>query len=363
MSSRRLLISHSRPTVEADDVAAVGRVLSSRDLAQGREVQAFEAEMAAYLGLPGGVATSSGTAALHLALLALRVGPGTEVLVPSYTCVAVLHAVHMTGAQPRIVDSEPYGVNMWAHDAARHVTPAARAVILPHMFGQVAAVEAIRELGVPIIEDCAQALGARRQGKPVGTMGDLTILSFYATKMITTGEGGMVLSRRADVLADVRDRRDYDARHDYRLRFNYKMSDLQAALGRSQLRKLDRFLHRRRVLTRHYYGALDGVAPAYTPPDDESGCYRYVIRVSDVDGFITAMRENGVECKRPVFRPLHALMNGSVCPHAEQVFRCAVSLPLYPSLSDDVAAAIGYLAAGLAGPQQAPVATVVQPVR
>lgn len=348
MPSRRLVIPHSRPTVAAEDVAAVSRVLKSGNLAQGREVQAFEEEMAATLGLQGGVATSSGTAALHLALLALGLGPGAEVLIPSYTCVAVLHAVHLAGARPRIVDCEPGGVNMWAHDAARQATPATRAVILPHMFGQVAPVEEFHSLGVPVIEDCAQALGAQYRGRPAGSTGDVTVLSFYATKMITTGEGGMVLSRSAPLLAEARDRRDYDGRQDYRQRFNYKMSDVQAALGRSQLRKLSRFVNRRRAIARRYHAALESATQCYTPPDEQAGCYRYVVHVSDVDGFASEMLRHGVECKRPVYQPLHTVVGAQSCSNADRVFQHALSLPLYPSLSDDDAAAIGQLAAGLA---------------
>ncbi len=344
-----ILIPHSRPTIEADDIAAVGAVLASGFLAQGKEVRAFEEEMAAFLGLRGGIATSSGTAALHLALLALGVGQGAEVLVPSYTCVALLHAVHLAGARPRIVDVEPEGVNMWVEDAARHVSLATAAIIVPHMFGEVASVEALRMLGVPIIENCAQALGATLQGKPVGSFGDLTVLSFYATKMMTTGEGGMLLSRSQDLLAEVRDLRDYDGRSDYRLRFNYKMTDMQAALGRSQLRKLPRFLDQRRAVARSYHAALDGVVPSYTPPRENTACYRYVIAVPDVSGFAREMLIHGIECKGPVFRPLHELASAALCPHTDKTYRQAVSLPIYPSLTLEKAEAIGRFVAQTVG--------------
>lgn len=341
------VISHSRPTIEADDIAWVSRVLASGHLAQGIEVRAFEEETAAWLGLRGGVATSSGTAALHLALLALGVGPGAEVLVPSYTCVALLHAVHLAGARPRIVDSAADGVQMSVEDAAAQVSPATKAIMLPHMFGMVAPVEAFRRLGIPIIENCAQALGATSQGRPVGSVGDVTVLSFYATKMITTGEGGMLLSHVEGLLDEARDRRDYDKRADYRLRFNYKMTDVQAALGRSQLRKLPRFLERRRAIAGGYHAALQRVAPSYTPPAEGSACYRYVLAVPDVDGFIRSLAARHIEAQRPVFRPLHELIRREA-PRAARTFQHAVSIPIYPSLTDDEVRVILDLAAEVA---------------
>ncbi|HKV45483.1 MAG TPA: DegT/DnrJ/EryC1/StrS family aminotransferase [bacterium] len=356
------MIAHSQPTIEPDDLTGVTRVLLSRHLAQGQEVRAFEEEVADRLALRGGIATSSGTAAMHLALLALGVGPGGEVLIPSYTCVAVLHAVHLVGATPRIVDCEPDGVNLWVEAAARQVSPTAQAIILPHMFGTVASVPAFRRLRIPVIENCAHALGASYGSIPAGSLGDVTVLSFYATKMITTGEGGMLLSRSPSLLAEARDLRDYDNRAAYRLRFNYKMTDDHAALGRSQLRKLSRFVDRRRALARIYHAELGEAVPAYTELRDGDAFYRYVVSAPDPEEFIRAMARRGVECKRPVYRPIHDLVPAEACPNASRVFQHAVSLPIYPGLSDDDARAIGTLAgqviaeqrSRLAGPRPAP---------
>jgi len=345
-----LLIPHSKPTIEADDADAVEAVLRSGFLAQGKEVQKFEEEMAAFLGLREAVATSSGTAALHLALLALGVGQGAEVLLPSYTCAAILHAVHLVRARPRIVDVEPRGLNMWTEDAARHVSLATAAIIVPHMCGEVASIEGLQTLGVPIIEDCAQALGATLRGKPVGSFGDLAVLSFYATKMITSGgEGGMLLSRSEDMLAAARDLRDYDGRADYRHRFNYKMTEMQAACGRSQLRKLPRFLEQRRAIARRYHAALDGLVHSYTVPRENTASYRYVIAVPDVPTFVQEMLVHRIECKGPVFRPLHQLVGTEIYPHAEQTYCHAVSLPIYPSLTLEQAATIGSVVAQTVG--------------
>jgi dTDP-4-amino-4,6-dideoxygalactose transaminase len=339
------VIAHSRPTIESDDIGAADRVLASGYLAQGREVRAFEEDMAALLHMRGGVATNSGTAALHLALLTLGVGPGAEVLIPSYACAALLHAVHLAGARARLVDSEIDGVNMSADDAARRVSPATRAIIVPHLFGTMAEVWAFRRFGIPIIENCAQALGATFQGWPAGETGDITVLSFYATKLITTGEGGMLLSRSSGMLDEARDLRDYDKRASYRLRFNYKLTDLQAAIGRTQLRKLPRFLERRREIARSYQDLLGGLATVYAPIRDSDACYRYVLAVSDPERFIQDMAAGGVECARPVHRPLHELVKSDACPSAARAYRHAVSLPIYPSLTDTETRMVGALAA------------------
>ncbi len=339
------MIAHSRPTIEADDIAATSRVLASGYLAQGQEVRAFEEEMAAWLHLRGGVATSSGTAALHLALLALGVGPGAEVLIPSYACSALLHAVHLVGARARLVDCVIDGVNMSIDDAARRVSPATRAIVVPHLFGTMAEVWSFRRLGIPIIENCAQALGATFQGWPAGETGDITVLSFYATKLITTGEGGMLLSRSDGLLDEARDLRDYDKRANYRQRFNYKLTDLQAAIGRTQLRKLPRFLDRRREIARRYHAVLDNLAATYAPVGDGDACYRYVLSVSDPEAFILDMAADGVECARPVYRPLHELVKSDACPNAGRTYRHAVSLPLYPSLTETQVRMVGTLAA------------------
>ncbi len=339
------MIAHSRPTIESDDIAAANRVLASGYLAQDREVRAFEEDVAALLHLRGGVATNSGTAALHLALLALGVGQGAEVLIPSYACAALLHAVHLAGARACLVDSVTDGVNMSVDDAARRVSPATRAIVVPHLFGTMAEVWAFRRFGIPIIENCAQALGATFQGWPAGETGDITVLSFYATKLITTGEGGMLLSRSSGLLDEARDLRDYDKRANYRLRFNYKLTDLQAAIGRTQLRKLPRFLDRRREIARSYQAELGNLTATYAPIRDGDACYRYVLAVPDPETFIRNMAATGVECARPVHRPLHELVRSNVCPNAARTYQRAASLPLYPSLTETQVRSVGILAA------------------
>ncbi|HYL82310.1 MAG TPA: DegT/DnrJ/EryC1/StrS aminotransferase family protein [Candidatus Acidoferrum sp.] len=330
------LIPHSRPWIAPADVRAVSQVLRRGALAQGVEVAAFETEVAGRLGLPPGVAVSSGTAALHLALLGLGIGPGDEVILPSYVCVAPLHAVQYVGATPRLADVDPLSYNLDPADVRRRIGRRTRAIIVPHLFGLPTDLDAILALGLPVIEDCAQAFGARYRGRPVGTFGAVGIASFYATKLLTTGEGGMLLSSDRSLLARVRDRRDYDERRRHALRFNYKLTDLQAALGRSQLRRFPAMLARRAAIASRYrrrWAAL----PVRLPVADAGRTHVYHRYVVAVPGAAAAVAERlrplGVIARLPVFRPIHLTLGMSGFPGAAHAFRHALSLPLYPALT------------------------------
>lgn len=339
MPPRGAVIPHSRPTIGPEDIEAVTRVLCSGRLAQGAQVEQFESAVAAHLRRRDGVATSSGTAALHLALLALDVGPGDEVLLPSYTCVALLHAVRHAGATARLVDIAPGEFGMCPRDARLRITPRTRAIIVPHMFGMAADLAALADLGVPVIEDCAQTLGAAYRGRPVGSAGTITVCSFYATKVITTGEGGMLLSDSEVVLRRARDLRDYDGRGALPTRFNYKMTDFQAALGLSQLGRLPAFLARRRALAARYTEALRDV-PITLPserPERLHTFYRYVVGVPEPLQLAGALRDRGIESKPPVPRPLHRYLGEDGFIQADRAAATALSIPLYPSLTDDEA--------------------------
>ena len=332
---REPVIPHSRPSLGAAEAEAAAAVLRSGQVAQGPEVGAFEAEVAARMGLRGGVAVSSGTAALHLALLALKVGPGDTVLFPSYTCAALLHAVRLAGAEPVLADVDPATGNLDLEAARRARTPRCRALILVHAFGLPADAEALRGLGLPIVEDCAQALGATAGGRPVGSGEEVAICSFYATKVLATGEGGMLLSDRPDVLAAARELRAYDEAPDARLRFNYKMTDLQAAVGRVQLGRLPELLSRRAAIAETYRKALDD-APVALPPEVPGRIYyRFVVRVAGgAEAALEAFARRGITCRRPVHTPLHRLLGKEGFPGAEEAWRTSLSLPCAPALTE-----------------------------
>jgi dTDP-4-amino-4,6-dideoxygalactose transaminase len=307
-----------------EEILALKNVLASGQLAQGPQVNGFEDELGSFHGLPPGVATSSGTAALHLALLSLGVGPGDEVLLPSYVCSAPLHAVYHSGATPILVDVDPTNGNIDPEDLKKRLTSKSKAIIVIHLFGLPANVREISALGLPVIEDCAQALGAELASRKVGTFGRVAICSFYATKIITTGEGGMLLSSDHDLLAKSRDLRDYDKKEDLNPRFNYKMTDLQAALGRSQLEKLERKL---------------ATLPCTLPLAQEGRIYyRYVVSIEgNIPELTQKLLKMGIEVARPVYRPLHRYFNLKDYPGAEMAWKSHLSLPIHPSLtSQDV---------------------------
>lgn len=328
-------VPHSRPTLGDDERAALAEVVASGQLAQGPRVAAFERAMADRLGVRGAVAVSSGTAALHLALLALGVGPGDEVLVPSYACAALLHAARAAGATPRLVDVDPATFNIDPDAAKRVRSPRCRALIVVHAFGLPADLDALLALGVPVIEDAAQALGARHGTRPVGSAGAVGITSFYATKLMTTGEGGMLFGDDERILGVARDLREYDEKRDDRLRFNYKMTDLAAALGLVQARRLPAFLDRRRRIADLYRARL-GSSPLRHPPDPPGRVYhRYVVTgPRAAEHYLGRLDAAGVDARRPVFQPLHRYLGLTGFPGADEAGARAVSLPCYPSLSD-----------------------------
>lgn len=334
----RASIPHSRPSVGEADLPGLADVLRSGVIAQGPQVAAFEQAIAELVGVTGGVATSSGTAALHLALLALHMREGDEVLLPTYACSALLHAIRAVKAVPRLVDCDPHTFNMDPEAARKACSARVKALIVIHSFGLPAEMDSLQALGLPLIEDGAQALGATYGGRPVGSLGDVAVFSFYATKLMTTGEGGMVLSNDEAALARARDLRAYDEKEDDTPRFNYKLTDLQAALGLAQLQRLPGFLARRAAIASGYRQRLQDLPLSlpFAPPDRERIYYRYVVSgPRPAEQYLDRLQASGVEARRPVFRPLHRYLGVDGFPGAEEAWAKAVSLPLYPALSDE----------------------------
>ena len=331
------MIPHSRPCLGPEEEEAVTAVVRSGRLAGGDRVSGFERDLARRVATDEAVAVSSGTAALHLALRALGVRTGDQVAIPSFVCSALLHAVRYEGADPLLIDVDPVSFNLDAKDLRKRATSRTRAVILPHMFGLPCNVEGVQAFGIPVIEDCAMSLGAKTNGTPVGGFGEISIFSFYATKMVASGEGGMVATDRRELAERVRDLREYDGREDGQLRFNYKMSDLHAAVGAVQLGKLDAFIAKRQGLAARYGEALSN--RACRPPSDSPDhiFFRYVVRTDREAGdLVGEFEKKGVAARRPVFYPLHRLLGISEAeyPGTEAAYRSAVSIPLYPALTE-----------------------------
>jgi dTDP-4-amino-4,6-dideoxygalactose transaminase len=348
MTITTTMIPHSRPSIDQQEIRAVTDVLQSGHLAQGAVVGRFERGMAAYLGLAGGVAVNSGTIALEVALRVLGIGFGDEVILPSYVCAAPWQAVQRVGAQARLVDIEPDTFHIDAEQARSAITAKTRAIIVPHLFGLPADLTALARLGVPLIEDCAQTLGAMERGRAVGSVGVLTVCSFYANKLLCAGEGGMVLSNDPVLLERARALREYDGAPSLNPQAtNLKMTDVQAAIGLAQLNRLPEFLERRVSLARGYREALAGSAailPA-VPVGRSHVYYRFVVRISqrrsDSDQLsecLGRLERQGVQCRKPVFRSLHRYLGLEGFPVSEAAEHEALSIPLYPALADEEAA-------------------------
>ncbi len=346
-----MTIPHSRPTLGEEEAQAALEAIRSGQLAEGERVAEFEAKMAAYLGRAEGVAVSSGTAALHLALLAIGTRPGDIVIVPSYNCAALAQAVAHAGARMRLCDVDPATGNPTAETISQ-AAEGARAIIVAHLFGAPAEMEKIAAIGPPVVEDLAQALGASLPSGKAGSFGHLAVCSFYATKLMTSGgEGGMILGDNTVALEQARDVRSYDERSDLAPRWNYKLTDLQAAIGLAQLSRYEAFIKRRREIAARYDDSLAESA-LELPADSTSGhvYHRYVVGLPNSwmkkhgaeagERAIEEFEKMGVSARRPIYRPLHVLTGESGFPGTNAAWARHLSLPIFPTMTDDEADAV-----------------------
>jgi len=296
-------------------------ILSSWVSSKGKYVTQFESMFAAYCGVPYGVATFNGTIALHLVLAALNIGPGDEVIVPSLTFVATANAVAYTGATPVFVDSEPETWNLDPAAVEAAITPRTRAIIPVHLYGHPADMDAIRNIArahsLTVIEDAAEAHGATYRGQKVGSLGHAAAFSFYANKNITTGEGGMITTdnrQLADLCRNLRDHAFSPERHFWHkyLGFNYRMTNLQAAVGLAQVERMDELVAARRRNAARYTERLASI-PGITPPPEAPDCtnvyWMYAVLVEDEFGLTRDelrrfLAGEGIET-RTFFIPLH----------------------------------------------------------
>jgi len=332
------MINHSRPTITERDITSVKQILRSGYLRNGPVCKKFEMSFSRFIGVRQGATTASGTAALHLALLALNIGPKDEVVIPSFVCTAVLNAVNYTGATAKLADIELEDFNLSLADVKKKLSRRTKAIILPHMFGKPAEIRNFLKLGIPVIENCAQSVGAKAGGKRTGSFGALSAFSFYATKMLTTGYGGMVCSNNSLYMRKINDLLDFDEREGYKVRYNYRMSDVSAALGLSQLKRLNAFIAKRKRLAGIYEEKLFKSKKIILPSDKNHIYFRYVIRIrGDIKKVIKKLVRKGIEAKRPVFKPLHQYvgLKKSDFPNTEAAYKSAISLPIYPTLNEE----------------------------
>jgi len=327
------MIQHNKPTIGNEEHDAIIRVLNSGHLSQGQEVNSFENEFCKFIGLPNGhaVALSSGTASLFLSLWVLN-SSGKKIAFPGYVCSAVRNAVGMVGGRECLIDNAKDSPNLSFDEMKKK---SADVVIIPHMFGIPSQIE--RYQHVSIIEDCAQSLGAKINGKSVGTQGDVGIFSFYATKLMTTGgQGGMFVSKNKGFVDKVRDYREFDYRDDKKLRFNFQMTDIQAAVGREQLKKLPKFIHRREEIFKLYQES--GLDLIDVKQDEQEKLkpvrYRAILKTNNPDKTISLLKKVNVESCVPV-EDWELLDKSSNFKNAFYFTKNTVSLPIYPSLTNE----------------------------
>jgi len=339
------LIRLAWPDVGPAEIAAVTDVLESGRLTMGPKVGEFEAALAAACEVEHAIAVSSGTAALHVALLALRIGPGDEVLVPDYTFPATANVVALVGARPVLVDVDPTTMNVNVERAAAAVTPLTRAILAVHLFGRPLEWDVLERAlpdRVALLEDAAGALGARRQGRPCGSLGRLGCLSFHPRKVVTTGEGGAVVTQDDGLAQAARQLRHHGWRPPDNADMpvaglNYRLSDVQCALGLTQLERLDELLDRRRGLAAGYEERLRGVvATPSASPGDEHGWQAYVVQLDRRDEALAALREAGIEAQIGTYavHRLAAYREQGAFPGADACFERALALPFHSRLTE-----------------------------
>lgn len=351
---RRTFIPIAEPSLGEREIELVSDAVRSGWVSSiGEYVTAFETELASRCGVAHAVATSNGTTALHLALAVAGIGPDDEVIVPSLTFVATAAAVRYVGASPVLADSDPAHWCVDPDDLASRITPRTRAIVAVDLYGHPADMDALAEIAskhdLVLVEDAAESLGADYRGRPAGGLGLLGVLSFYGNKLITTGEGGAVLTDDPALAERARLLRDHamDPNRRYwhgEIGFNYRITNMQAALGVAQLERLDEFLARKREIATVYRAGLEGL-PGVTVQEEadwaRSSWWMTTLRIDpahgvDRDELATRLRADGVD-SRPAFVPLHLLphlQQDGTLPIAEAVGAEGLSLPSSTSLTD-----------------------------
>lgn len=359
------MIPYGKQTIEQDDIQAVVDVLKSDFLTTGPKIAEFEQTVADYVGAKYAVAISNGTSALHAACFATGIGPGDEVITTPLTFAASANCVLYCGGTPVFADVDPKTYNIDPEDIRRKITDRTKAIIAVHLAGQPCDMDAIhsiaREHGLIVIEDGAHALGSVYKGKKVGSMSDMTTFSFHPVKPITTGEGGMIVTDNEDFYKKMVLFRSHGITRDdsmmtrndgpwfyqqFDLGYNYRITDIQCALGCSQMKKLDRFLARRKEIVARYNEAFadcDNIITPYQLSDTESGWHLYIVQVKKCDRrqVFENMREKGIGVNVhyiPVYMHPYYQEHGYEnvhCANAEEIYSHIISLPLYPGLTSE----------------------------
>ncbi len=341
------MISISKPSIGEEEIEAVTDVLKSGDLAQGKNVEAFEKEFSAYLGAKYSAATSSGTSSLQIGIETLGIPEGSEIITTPFTFIATANSIVYNKCRPIFADINPNTFNIDPVSIEQKITEKTKAVLIVHLFGQPCEMGSIMKIcqknNLLLIEDCAQSLGAEYSGKKAGSFGEISTFSFYATKNITTGEGGMISTNKQKIERESKIIRNQgqDGQYNHvKIGFNQRMSEIQAAIGRIQLKKLDILNKKRaenaRVLTESIE-KIPWIEIPYTIKNAKHSWHQYTIKTRENrDRFLSYMAENGIGAKiyyptplnlQPIYRdPKQS------CPISEKISKEVVSLPVHPRL-------------------------------
>ncbi len=349
------MIPIARPQMGEEEKQGVWEAMDSGSLAQGPRVHDFERAFADFVGTAHAVATSSGTTALHLALLGYDIGPGDEVITVPFTFIASANSVLFTGARPTFVDVDERDFTMDPGLVEAAITPRTKAIMPVSLYGQPANLPAITQIaerhGLAVIEDAAQAHGAAIGDRRSGTWG-AGAFSFYPTKNMTTGEGGMVTTDDAELAERMRLLREHGMKvryHHDMVGYNFRMTDIAAAIGLAQLRKLAGYNDRRRAIAARYDAELRGVITPFVRPGVTHVYHQYTVGVRERDAFAEKLRERGVGSAIYYPIPVHRQKPYLDLGYGDQRFPATdaltervLSIPVHPSLTDDeVATVIG----------------------
>ncbi len=354
--ARKPFIPIARVELSDAEIEAAAAVLRSGRLVQGPQTEAFERRFAEVVGAKQAIATSSGTAALHVAYMAL-LEPGSDVLVPTFSHISTASMVHFAGCRPVLCDIDPRTFTLDLDDAERRLTPNTRAIVGVHLFGNACAIDEVlkfaRAHGLRVVWDAAQAHGTRYRGRDVGSFPDLVCYSFYPTKNLFVGEGGMITTNDDELAERCRLLRSHGQTRKYEhpvLGFNYRLTEVEAAIGLKQLERLDERVRRRRenaAFLTERLSQLDGIQTPYVPEGVEHSYHQYSILVDPEtlgrtrDELARALHEQGVGTGVHYPRPIHKqpaferLLGEQHLPVSERVAERILSLPVHPALTRD----------------------------
>lgn len=348
----------SAPDITEAEIAAVTAVLRTNRLSLGPKLEEFEHSIAQYIGVPHAIGVSSGTAGLHLCIRALNIGEGDEVIVPSFTFIAAANAIRYERATPVFVDIEPETLNLDPAKIEAAITSRTRAILAVHTFGVPANMQAIQKIArqhdLFIIEDACEAIGAEIQSQRVGSFGDAAAFAFYPNKQITTGEGGMVVTRSAELAARMRALRNQgryendDWLQHTELGYNYRLSEINCALGIEQLKRIENILARRAGVARAYHERLQTqplILPPLELPQARISWFVYVMRLKPEfqqahrDAMLQSLASQGIGCAR-YFAPIHlqpayAAWKTTHLPNTESEAARTIALPFFNALTEE----------------------------